>query len=163
MPALRSRILSVDSFTAIADVRTLKDLVSESVAQPRFYALMLAIFAGIALTLAAVGIYGLMTYSVSRRTHEIGIRMALGAETTRIVRLVVGHGAAMVGTGLVIGLAGALALTRLMTGLMFKVSVTDPAVFGLISLTLLIVALVACFIPARKAARIDPMVALRSE
>jgi len=163
IPALRSRILSVDKFTAITRVRTLNDLVSESVAQPRFYTLMLAIFAGIALTLAAVGIYGLMAYSVSRRTHEIGIRIALGAETTRILRLVVGHGLALIATGVVIGLAGAVALTRLMTGLLFGVSATDPAVFAIISLTLIAVALAACFFPARKATRIDPMVALRTE
>jgi predicted permease len=163
IPALRSRILTVDKFTAITRVRTLNDLVSESVAQPRFYTLMLTIFGGIALTLAAVGIYGLMAYSVSRRTHEIGIRMALGAETTRILRLVVGHGLALIATGVVIGLAGALALTRLMSGLLFGVSATDPAVFAFISLTLIGVALAACFFPARKAAQIDPMVALRTE
>lgn len=163
IPALRNRILSVDKFTAITRVRTLNDLVSESVAQPRFYTLMLAIFAGIALMLAAVGIYGLMAYSVGRRTHEIGIRIALGAETSRILRLVIGHGLALIATGVVIGVAGALALTRLMTGLLFGVSATDPAVFVIISLTLIAVALAACFFPARKATRIDPMVALRTE
>ena len=163
IPALRSRILSVDKFTAITRVRALDDLVSQSVAQPRFYTLMLAIFAGTALMLAAVGIYGLMAYSVSRRTHEIGIRMALGAETTRILRLVVGQGLVLITTGVVIGLAGAVALTRLMTGLLFGVSATDPAVFVIISLTLIAVALAACFVPARKATRIDPMVALRNE
>jgi predicted permease len=163
IPALRSRILSVDQYTAITQVRTLNDLVSESVAQPRFYTLMLAIFAATALTLAAVGIYGLMAYSVSRRTHEIGIRIALGAETTRVLRLVVGHGLALIAAGVVIGLAGAVALTRLMTGLLFGVSATDPSVFALVSLTLITVALVACFVPARKASRIDPMVALRTE
>jgi len=163
IPAVRSRILSVDKFTAVTRVRTLDDLVSQSVAQPRFYTLMLAIFAGIALMLAAVGIYGLMAYSVSRRTHEIGIRMALGAETTRIMRLVVGQGLVLIATGVVIGLAGAVALTRLMASLLFGVSATDPAVFVIISVTLIAVALAACFVPARKATRIDPMVALRNE
>ena len=163
IPVLRSRIQEVDKFTAIARVRTLNELISDSVAQPRFYTLLLAIFAGIALMLAAIGIYGVMAYTVSRRTHEIGIRIALGAETTRILRLVVGHGVALIAGGVVIGLAGAVALTRLMTGLLFGVTATDPAVYAIISLTLIAVALAACLFPARKATRIDPMVALRTE
>jgi len=163
IPALRNRILSQDKFTAITRIRTLDELVSDSIAQPRFYTLLLAIFAGIALTLAAVGIYGLMAYSVSQRTHEIGIRMALGAETGRILRLIVGQGLALILTGVAIGLIGAVILTRLMTGLLFGVSATDPVVFAVISLTLIAVALAACLLPARKAMQIDPMAALRHE
>jgi putative ABC transport system permease protein len=163
IPALRNRISSLDKFTAITRVRTLEELVSDSVAQPRFYTLLLAIFAGIALTLAAVGIYGLMAYSVSQRTHEIGIRMALGAETGRILRLIVGQGLALILTGVAIGLAGAFVLTHLMAGLLFGISATDPAVFVIISLTLIAVALMACFLPARKATQIDPLAALRHE
>ncbi len=161
--ALRNRILSEDKFTAITRVRTLDELVSDSVAQPRFYTLLLAIFAAIALALAGVGVYGLMAYSVSRRTHEIGVRMALGAEAGRILRLVIGRGLMLVLTGVAVGLAGAFALTRLMSGLLFSVSATDPAVFAVVSLTLIAVALAACFIPARRAAKVDPMIALRHD
>ena len=163
IPALRARILEVDKFTAITRIRTLEELVSESVAQPRFYLVLLALFAGIALVLAALGIYGLMAYAVSQRTHEIGIRMALGAEARRILRLIVGQGLVLILTGVGLGLAGALALTRLMGDLLFGVSPTDPLVFVLIALTLIGVALLACLIPARRATRIDPMIALRHE
>jgi len=163
IPALRRRILSEDKFTAITRVRTLDELVSDSVAQPRFYTLLLAIFAAIALALAAVGVYGLMAYSVSRRAHEIGVRMALGAEAGRILRLVIGRGLTLILAGVAAGLAGAFALTRLMSGLLFGVSATDPAVFAAVSLTLIAVALAACVFPARKATRIDPMVALRHD
>lgn len=163
IPALRNRILSQDKFTAITRVRTLDEMVSDSVAQPRFYTLLLAIFAGIALTLAAVGIYGLTSYSISQRTHEIGIRMALGAEAGWILRLIIGQGLALILTGVIIGLVGAFMLTRLMTGLLFGVSATDPWVFAIISLTLIAVALAACLFPARKATQIDPMAALRHD
>jgi putative ABC transport system permease protein len=163
IPALRRRILDTDKFTAITRVRTLNELISDSVAQPRFYALLLAIFAGIALTLAALGIYGVMAYSVSKRTHEIGIRVALGAQASRILRLVVGRGLILILAGVGIGLAGAFALTRLMAGLLFEVRATDPAVFAVIALLLIAVALGACLVPARKATQVDPLVALRHE
>ncbi|MGE0128670.1 MAG: ABC transporter permease [Blastocatellales bacterium] len=163
IPALRNRILSEDKFTAITRVRTLDELVSDSVAQPRFYTLLLAIFAALALALASVGVYGLMAYSVSRRTHEIGVRMALGAEAGRILRLVIGQGLMLILIGVAVGLAGAFALTRLMSGLLFSVSATDPSVFAIVSLTLIAVALGACFIPARRAMGVDPMIALRHE
>ncbi|HKQ91015.1 MAG TPA: ABC transporter permease [Blastocatellia bacterium] len=163
IPALRRRILSEDKFTAITRVRTLDELVSDSVAQPRFYTLLLAIFAAIALALAVVGVYSLMAYSVSRRAHEIGVRMALGAEAGMILRLVIGRGLTLILAGVAVGLAGAFALTRLMSGLLFSVSATDPAVFAAISLILIAVALAACVFPARKATRIDPMVALRHD
>jgi putative ABC transport system permease protein len=163
IPALRSRILSEDKFTAVTRARTLEEIVSDSIAQPRFYTLLLAIFAGVALTLAAVGVYGSVAYRVSQRTHEIGIRMALGAGSGRILRLVIGQALVLILTGVAIGLAGAGALTRLMTGLLFGVGATDPAVFVVISLTLIAVALAACFIPARRATKVDPMIALRHE
>lgn len=163
IPALRSRILEADKFTAITRVRTLNQLISDSVAQPRFYTLLLTIFAGVALTLAALGIYGVVAYSVSQRTHEIGIRVALGAGASRILRLVVGRGLMLVLGGVGLGLAGAFALTRLMTGLLFEVNATDPAVFVVIALLPVAVALAASLIPARKAIRVDPMVALRYE
>jgi putative ABC transport system permease protein len=163
IPALRSRILEVDKFTAITRVRTLDEMVSESVAQPRFYLILLGLFAAIALVLAALGLYGLMAYTVSQRAHEIGIRLALGAQASRILRLIVGHGAVLILIGVAIGLAGAYALTRLMEGLLFGVSATDPMVFLMIALTLTGIALVACLVPARKATQIDPMIALRHE
>ena len=163
IPVLRSRILEVDKFTAITRVRTLNDLISDSVAQPRFYTMLLALFACIALSLAALGIYSVTAYSVSQRTHEIGIRMALGAQATRILRMVLGQGLILIVTGVAIGLASAVALSRLMTGLLFGVSATDPVVFALIALLLLTVALLACLIPARRATKVDPLAALRHE
>ena len=162
-PSLRDRIMDTDKFTAITHVRTIDELISDSVAQPRFYTLMLAIFAGIALTLAALGIYGVVAYSVSQRTHEIGIRIALGARAGGILRLVVGRGLLLIFTGVGTGLAGAFALTRLMTGLLFEVKAADPAVFALIAFLLIAVALAACLVPARKATKVDPLVALRHE
>lgn len=163
LPALRERILRVDKFTAITRVRTLGELVSASVAQPRFYAQLLALFAAIALTLAVIGIYGVMAYAVSRRTHEIGIRMALGAEAGRIVRLIVGQGMLLIGVGVVAGLVAARLLTRVLADLLFGVKPTDPATFALIAAVLTGAALLACWIPARRAARVDPLAALRCE
>ncbi|HMY74633.1 MAG TPA: FtsX-like permease family protein, partial [Blastocatellia bacterium] len=163
VPALRARIQAVDSRTAVTRVRTFDELVSASVAQPRFYALLLGLFAGIALTLAVIGIYGVMAYTVSRRTHEIGIRLALGAEAGRILRMVIGQGLTLILIGVAGGLAGAWFLTKLMADLLFGVTPTDPAVFVLISLTLIAAALTACLLPARRAARIDPLAALRHE
>ena len=163
IPALRRRIIETDKLTAITRIRSLDGLISDSVAQPRFYTLLLTIFAAIALTLAALGIYGVVAYSVSLRTHEIGIRVALGAQARRIVRLVVGKGLILILVGVGIGLAGALLMTRVMTGLLFEVSATDPAVFAMIAVLLIVVALAACLAPARKATTVDPLLALRHE
>jgi len=163
LPALRARILAADKFTAITRVRTLEELVSASIAQPRFYALLLALFAGIALTLAVIGIYGVMAYSVSRRTHEIGIRMALGAEASRIVRMIVGQGILLIGVGVSLGLLAARGLTGVLRDLLFGVQPTDPVTFALIASGLTLAALPACWIPARRAARVDPLTALRHE
>jgi putative ABC transport system permease protein len=160
---VRARILDTDQLTAITRVRTLEELVSASVAQPRFYALLLALFAGIALTLAVIGIYGVMAYAVSRRTHEIGIRMALGAEAGRIQRLVIGQGMLLVGVGVLFGLLAARLLTRVLGDLLFGVKPSDPATFALIALVLAGAALLACWLPARRAARVDPLIALRCE
>lgn len=161
--ALRTRILALDNLTVITRVRTLEELVSASVAQPRFYTLLLALFAGIALTLAVIGMYGVMAYAVSRRTHEIGIRMALGAEAGRIQRLIVGQGMWLIGVGVAVGLLAARLLTRALADLLFGVKPTDPATFVVIAVVLIGAAMLACWIPARRAARVDPLMALRHE
>jgi ABC-type antimicrobial peptide transport system permease subunit len=125
--------------------------------------LLLALFAAIALTLAAIGIYGVLAYSVTQRTREIGIRMALGAETSRIMRMIVGHGLRLIVTGGALGLIAAFYLTRMMESLLFGVSATDPLIFTAIFLGLTAVGLAACYLPARKATKIDPLVALRHD
>ncbi|MEK6410478.1 MAG: ABC transporter permease [Acidobacteriota bacterium] len=161
--AVRSQVQAVDKDQPISDVKTMKRYLSESVAQPRLTMALLGIFAAIALVLAAVGIYGMMTYTVAGRTREIGIRMALGAQRRDVIRLVVGQAAALTVIGTAMGLAGALALTRVMESLLFQVSATDPFTFAAISVLLAGVALGASFVPARRATKVDPMIALRSE
>jgi putative ABC transport system permease protein len=139
------------------------DVVSGSVAQPRFASQILGVFAVLALVLAAVGLYGLIAYTVTQRTHEIGIRMALGAAPRDVLKLVLGQGLKLALAGAAIGIAGAFALTRLMQGLLFQVSATDPVTFIAVTALLTIVALVASYLPARRAMRVDPMIALRYE
>jgi putative ABC transport system permease protein len=131
--------------------------------QRRFTMFMPSIFAAVALALAAVGLYGVMSYAVIQRTHEIGVRMALGAQAGHVLILVVGQGLRLTGAGVLIGLVGALALARLMKTLVFGVSVTEPMTFILIALLLTLVALLACWIPAWRATKVDPMIALRPE
>jgi putative ABC transport system permease protein len=161
--ALRAAVAAVDADIPISTVRTMDDLISTSLAQPRFSMLLLALFALIALTLAAVGLYGVISYTVSQRTREIGIRMALGAEPRDILRLVVGQGFRMTALGVIIGLATALAVTRLLANLLFEVTPFDAASFAGLPLLLAAIALVASWIPARRAAHVDPLVSLRNE
>jgi putative ABC transport system permease protein len=163
IPALRENISRMDKYTAITRVRTLGDVVSDSIAQPRFYTLLLTIFAFIALLLAAVGIYGLTAYAVNQRKHEIGIRLALGAQTNQIMRMIVGQGLNLILIGIVFGLIGSLILTQAMSKMLFEVSASDPIVLIVITITLIVVALLACFFPARRVTRIDPLVGLRHD
>ncbi len=161
--AMRSQVLSLDRDQPISDVRTMNEVVARSIAQQRFYMLLLALFAVMALVLAAVGIFGVMSYSVSERTREIGIRMALGAQTRDVLRYVVGQGMMLTLAGVVIGLVGSFLLTRFMTRMLYEVDAFDPVTFAVISLLLSLVALLACYVPARRATKVDPMVALRYE
>ena len=161
--ALRSQVQILDPDQPIFRISTMNGWISDSVAQPRFYMLLLALFAGIAGLLAAVGIYGVMAYSVSQRTHEIGIRMAMGAQQNDVLKLVLLQGGILTGIGVVVGLGGAYALTRYMKSLLYEITPTDPATFAGIALLLAAASMLACFIPARRATKVDPMVALRYE
>jgi len=147
----------------IAKVRTMDAVVAESIAQPRFRTLLLSLFGIVALLLASVGIYGVMSYAVTQRTQEIGIRMALGAQIRDVRRLIIGHGITLAVIGVASGIAGALALTRLIRTLLFGVTPTDITTFAAVSIGLIAAVLVACFIPARRATKVDPLVALRYE
>ncbi len=159
--AIRGRIAEVDRAQPAYDIATMDQLLSESVMRPRFSTFLFSLFALLALMLAAVGLYGVMSYAVAQRTHEIGLRMALGAQVRDVLKLIVGRGMTLTVLGLVIGLAGAIAFTRVLKTLLFNVSTTDPLTFASVAGLLLGVALFACYVPARRAAKLDPLVALR--
>ncbi len=159
----RREIRAVDAALPVSQVRTMEQAIGVTEARPRFLTLMLTLFACVALGLAAVGLYGVISYSVARRTTEIGIRIAMGAESKDVLRMVVGQGAAMGLAGVAIGLAGAVGLTRFIKGLLFGVDSLDPATFATMAALLLAVTVLACYVPARRATKVDPMVALRYE
>jgi putative ABC transport system permease protein len=159
----RAEVRAVDAALPVSQVRTMDQVIGVTEARPRFLTLILTLFSCVALGLAAVGLYGVISYSVARRTTEIGIRIAMGAEAKDVLRMVVGQGAAMGLAGVVLGLAGAIGLTRFIKGLLFGIDSLDPATFASMAALLLAVTLLACYVPARRATKVDPMVALRYE
>ena len=160
---IRSEVQSIDSNLPLFSVRTMDEVIARSMAQRRFALEILAVFAGVALLLAAIGIYGVMSYAFSRRVHELGIRIALGAQRVDILRMALSEGMRLILFGLIVGVIGATILTRFLRTLLFNVTATDPLVFVSIATLLAAVALLACYIPARRATRVDPLVALREE
>ena len=161
--AIKSQIWSIDPHQPVASVSTMEQVLANSVAARRFNMVLIGVFAALALALSALGIYGVISYTVSQRTHEIGIRVALGARGSHVLRLVVGQGMALALAGVGVGLAAAAGLTRLMSTLLFGVSPTDAPTFVVVAILLSGVALAACIVPARRATKVDPMVALRYE
>jgi putative ABC transport system permease protein len=161
--AVKSQIWSVDPNQAVASVATMEQLLASSVAPRRFNMMLIGVFAAVALVLAAIGIYGVISYTVSQRTHEIGIRVAMGARSSDVLRLVVGQGMSLALLGVGVGLIAAFGLTRLMSSLLFGVAATDPLTFIAIALILTGASLAACLVPALRATNVDPMVALRYE
>ena len=161
VPALRSAVASVDSAVPIYDVMTLDDRIGAALARPRFNATIVAAFAGAALLLAALGVYGVLSYSVSARLREIGVRLALGADAARVVRLVLGEGLRLAAIGAALGIAAALAATRLMQGLLAGVAPADPRVLAGGALAMLAAACLAAWLPARRASTVDPISVLR--
>jgi putative ABC transport system permease protein len=159
--AIRQALRSIDPALPITQLRTMDEIIADSLSQRRFNTALLLVFAIVAALLAAVGVYGVMSYLVTQRTHELGVRMALGAQRGDILKLVAGGGAKLAAIGITVGVTLALAMTRLMSGLLFGVGVTDPWTFILIALLFAVVALLASYLPARRAARTDPLTALR--
>src|SRR4051812_22811889 len=161
--SVRNSIWSVDKDQTVADIDTMDHIVAQAVARQRFSMILLALFAGLALLLASVGIYGVMSYSVAQRTREIGIRMALGARQTDVLQMTVMHGLKLVGAGMMIGLLAAFFVTRVLATLLFGITATDPITFVGISVVLLAVAILASYVPALRATRVDPLTALRAQ
>ena len=161
--SLRAAVESMDKNQPLSELTTMDEIIAKNVAPRRFKMLLLGLFAALALVLAAVGIYGVMSYSVEQRTHEIGVRSALGATREDILSLIVAQGFRLTVIGMLTGIAGALALTRYIASLLFGVTERDPFTFAAVVCVLSVVALIACYIPARRAARVDPMIALRHE
>ena len=160
---VRKEVQAIDRDQPISAIRTMDELVASSVAAPRYRTTLLALFAALAMILAATGIYGVMSYSVTQRTHEIGVRMALGARQLDVLQMVVRQGMLLTLVGVVLGLGGAYLLTRVMSSLLFGVTEKDPITFGVVAALLIAVSFIACFVPARRATKVDPLEALRYE
>jgi ABC-type antimicrobial peptide transport system permease subunit len=161
--AVQQEVLRVDPDLPVAKVMTMDRVIAKSIARHNFNMILLGIFGGVALLLAAIGIYGVMSYTVQQRTHELGIRIALGAATPQLLRLVVGQGLLLAGIGVAIGLAASFGVTRVMSSLLYGVKATDLATFAAVAVVLSAVAALACYIPARRATRVDPIIALRHD
>ena len=161
--SIRNAVRAIDPIQPVARVATMEEILAGAIAQPRFNTLLLTLFAGIALLLAAIGIYGVMALSVARRAHEIGIRMAIGARRSDVLRMIVGQGMRLALIGLAIGVAASFAISRALASLLFGVTPADPVTFLAVGLLFLFVALAASYVPARRATRIDPMATLRGE
>jgi putative ABC transport system permease protein len=163
IPAVRSLVHDLNPNQPLVRFRTMEENISTSVSQPRFRTVLLGIFAISALLLSAVGIYGLMAYSVTQRVHELGIRITLGAQRGDVLKLIVGQGLKLVLLGVIVGMLGAFALSRVLSSFLYGISATDPLTFAAVPATLIFVALAACYIPAHRATKVDPIVALRYE
>jgi ABC-type antimicrobial peptide transport system permease subunit len=161
--AVRGEVRTLDASLPVANLATMEDVLSTSLARPRFLTLLLGIFAAVALVLAAIGTYGVMSYSVAERRKEIGIRMALGAQASSVLRMILRQGVVTAGLGIVIGLLGAFALSSMLQAMLFNISSTDATAFVVAPLTLSIVALIACYAPALRATRVDPAGVLKQD
>jgi len=163
VPAIRERVWSVDKDQPISDIQTMEAVVAKSVAEPRFRTVLLGTFAALGTLLALIGIYGVVSYAVSLRTREIGVRVAMGAQREDVLGLVVGHGLRISAIGVAIGLAAAFALSRFLAALLYGVTVRDPWTYTGVAVVLTLAAIAACVVPAQRATRVDPLVALRHE
>jgi ABC-type antimicrobial peptide transport system permease subunit len=163
LPVMREAVEKMDGESVLFDAKSLEEVVADSMAARRFTMVLLGVFAGLALLLSSIGIYGVISYVVGQRTNEIGVRIALGAQQRDVLRLMLGEGMKMALIGVAIGIAVALGLTHLMVNILFGVSATDPLTFLAVATLLVLVALTACWIPARRDTRVDPLVALRYE
>jgi len=161
--ALKGAVAAMDKNLAVSNISAMDEIAAQSIGQQRFTLLLLGVFSALAVLLAVAGIYGVMSYVVAQRTHDIGVRMALGAQTRDVLKMVVVQGMALVLSGVGIGLVAALALTRFIRGLLFGVSAADPMTLASVAALLALVALAACYVPARRASKVDPMIALRCE
>ena len=163
VPAVRRQVLAVDEEQPIYNIKTMENVFSQSIAAPHVITSLLAIFAAVALILAAIGVYSVMSYSVAQRTHEVGVRMALGAQQQHVLRMILGHGLKLVVVGVGLGVTAAFAVTRVIANLLFGVTATDPSIFAGVPILLIVVAILASYFPARRALKVDPIIALRNE